>query len=178
MLTKLASKHKQWLSIAYKLCKCKDQAGDIVQDMYIKMHTINKEVNDGYVYSVIRSIFIESKRKQKEFTTDNELFFINIIENETENKELILNLLNKSVDSLEPHEKTIIHFSSNMGLREFCRESGISINLVIKVKRKLKILLWQKAKKYEELEMLSAKLQKQLESKNAKGVLKEKIFLI
>lgn len=178
MLDKLAEKHTKWLSIAYKLCKCKEASNDIVQDMYIKMYELNKEVDDGYIYFVLRSIFIESKRKQKEFTIDNEQLFINVIQCEAENKELILNLLNQSVDNLEPHEKTIIHFSCNMGLREFCRESGISINLVIKVKRKLKKILWQKAKKYEELEILSAKLQKQLESKNVKDVLKEKIILI
>ena len=177
MLDKLAEKNDKWLSIAYKLCKCKEASNDIVQDMYIKMHELNKVVDDGYIYFVLRSIFIESKRKQKEFTTDNEQLFINVIECETENKELILNLLNQSVEQLDPHEKVIVHFSSNMGLREFCRESGISINLVIKVKRKLKILLWQKAKKYEELETLSVKLQKQLESKNAKGVLNKKILL-
>ena len=178
MLTKLAEKHNKWLSIAYNLCKCKEASNDIVQDMYLKMYEINKEVDDGYIYFVLRSIFIESKRKQKEFTSDNEKVFMNIIENETENKELILNLLKKSTNDLDAHEKIIIHFSNNLGLREFCRQSGISINLVIKVKRKLKIILWQKTTKYEELAILSAKLQKQLDLKNVKDVLKEKTFLI
>ena len=185
MLEKLAENHKKWVAIAYNMCKCKDKANDIVQDMYLKMYELNKSVDDGYIYFVIRSIFIEEKRKQKEYCCDfngleqysvdnfysdsivfNAKFFLEKIN--FDEKEYILEDLKKecydqAYNKLEKHEKVIIHFSSTMGLREFARNSEISISLIQKTKRKLKNLIWHETKKYEELATLSEKLQRQLE---------------
>lgn len=167
MLDKLAENHKKWIAIAYNMCKCKDKANDIVQDMYIKMYELNKSVDDGYIYFVIRSIFMEEKRKQKEFPTEIEnidyyLSFNNKENNYNAFEDLKKECYDNAYKKLEHHEKVIIHFSSTMGLREFARNSEISISLIQKTKRKLKILIWEETKKYEELEMLSRKLQKQL----------------
>jgi RNA polymerase sigma factor (sigma-70 family) len=181
MLEKLAENHKKWVQIAYNLCKCKDYAQDIVQDMYIKVIELDKEVDNGYIYSIIRSIFIDAKRKQKEYVAQS--YDIDKIRTLTEyatqnefNTELKRKCFEVAYNKLEKHEKVIMHFSSNLGLRESARKSGISISLIRKTKHKLKILVWQEVKKYEELEILSQKLQKQLESKNAKDVQQKKIF--
>jgi len=179
MLDKIVLNHEKWLKVAVSICKCKDAANDLVQDMYIKMHQVNKEVDDGYIYFVLRSIFIESKRKKKEFTKETkEIEFLLKPEEEAEETDTFL-LQKKSYEnaykSLEKFEKVIIHFSSKMGQREFSRKSGISISLVQKTKNKLKKLIWEESKKYVELEMLSAKLQKQLESKSAKVAKVEKM---
>lgn len=170
MLEKLAENHKKWIAIAYNMCNCKDKANDIVQDMYLKMHELNKYVDDGYIYFVIRSIFIEEKRKQKEFTQDLETIEYLVNKNEYNTlkqsnnfEDLKKECYDQAYNKLEKHEKVIIHFSSTMGLREFARNSEISISLIQKTKRKLKILVWQETKKYEELETLSQKLQRQLE---------------
>lgn len=181
MLEKLAENNKKWLQIAYNLCRCKESANDIVQDMYIKMFELNKEVDDAYIYFVIRSIFIESKRKQKEYVHDSinidKIRTLNEYSSETEfNSELKKQCLDNAYKKLDKHEKVIIHFSSNMGLREFARESGISISLIQKTKRKLKILVWEESQKYEELETLSQKLQNQLELKSVKDAQQEKML--
>ncbi len=78
MLDKLAENHKKWIAIAYNMCKCKDKANDIVQDMYIKMYELNKknpfqalkilkmaqmEMEDAYVKKRHRS-----SKKQKGLT--------------------------------------------------------------------------------------------------------------
>ena len=71
MLQNLAERDKEWQLIAYGLCKDYDTANDIVQDAYIKIHEQNKTWDDiknnvsGYVYFVIRSIFIDYCRKKK-----------------------------------------------------------------------------------------------------------------
>ena len=170
MLEKLAENHKKWVAIAYKFCNCKETANDIVQDMYIKMYEINKDVDDGYIYFVIRSIFIEQKRKQKEFAYDFDAieYYVNknefnIVKQNNTFEDLKKECYDQAYKKLDKHEKVIIHFSSTMGLREFARNSELSISLIQKTKRKLKILIWEETKKYEELEMLSQKLQKQLE---------------
>lgn len=170
MLEKLSENHKKWIAIAYNMCKCKDKANDIVQDMYLKMYELNKSVDDGYIYFVIRSIFIEEKRKQKEFTQDLETIEYLVNKNEYNTlkqsntfEDLKKECYDKAYNKLEKHEKVIVHFSSTMGLREFARNSEISISLIQKTKRKLKFLIWEETKKYEELETLSQKLQRQLE---------------
>lgn len=170
MLQKLAENHKKWVAIAYNMCKCKETANDIVQDMYMKMYDINKDVDDGYIYFVIRSIFIEQKRKQKEFAYDNEKIEyisnqiqLKIIKTNNTYEDLKKECYDNAYKKLEKHEKVIVHFSSTMGLRQFSRDSGLSIALLQKTKRKLKTLIWEETKKYEELETLSQKLQKQLE---------------
>jgi len=180
MLDKIVLKHDKWLKVALSICKCKDAANDLVQDMYIKMHQVNKEVDDGYIYSVLRSIFIESKRKKKRIYKRNQRYEFLLKPEEEEAEETDTFLLQKksyenAYKSLEKYERVIIHFSSKMGLREFSRKSGISISLVQKTKNKLKKLIWEESKKYVELEMLSAKLQKQLESKSAKVAKVEKM---
>jgi len=147
MLKKLAENHKKWIAIAYNFCSCKETANDIVQDMYIKMHELNKEVDDGYIYFVIRSIFIESKRKQKEFATNSEVIDYYLSQEITENNFEFENIKKECYDlaysKLCKHEKVIIHFSSTMGLREFARNSELSISLIQKTKRKLKKLVWE-----------------------------------
>lgn len=174
MLEKLSENHKKWVAIAYNMCKCKDKANDIVQDMYVKMYEVKKDFDDGYIFCVIRSIFIEEirekKREQKYIGVKvenidyvfNELEYISLKE-DTEFNDLKKECYDQAYKKLEKHEKVIIHFSSTMGLREFARNSELSISLIQKTKRKLKILVWQETKKHEELETLSQKLQRQLE---------------
>ena len=46
-----------------------ENADDIVQDMYLKIHALNPtEVNDYYIYRTIKSIFIDEYKKKKILT--------------------------------------------------------------------------------------------------------------
>lgn len=65
MLEKLYENHSKWLSIALSICRNKTQAEDYVQDMYLKLHDFKGEVRPGYVYQIIRSMFIDDKRANK-----------------------------------------------------------------------------------------------------------------
>jgi DNA-directed RNA polymerase specialized sigma24 family protein len=117
MLEKLAENHKKWVQIAYNLCKCKDIANDIVQDMYIKMYELGKEVDEAYIYFVIRSIFFDTIRKQKEFVYDTGYlkWVTDVIEFKNHNIDFQTELKRKCFDvaysKLEKHEKVIMHFS-------------------------------------------------------------------
>lgn len=60
---------------AYKICGSHELKHDLVNDMYIKLyeHTLKnpgKIVSDRFIYLIIRSIFIDSLRKNKENTVD------------------------------------------------------------------------------------------------------------
>jgi len=73
MLVELSKYHDEWLDIAYSFLNNKQDAEDIVQDMYLRYATnpnlIKRDkryvVNKYYVYLTIRSICLDSIKKKK-----------------------------------------------------------------------------------------------------------------
>ena len=60
---------------ALKICGCNDLKDDLVNDMYIKLHGIlerdpNKQINNSFIFLMIRSIFLDGIRAQREHTVD------------------------------------------------------------------------------------------------------------
>lgn len=64
-LNNLCKKDEKWREIAFKICKDKMLADDLVQEMYLKLH--NKDIdNEFYVILTIKSIFLNTlKTKEK-----------------------------------------------------------------------------------------------------------------
>lgn len=84
---KLAKHDKLWFKMLKNLGASDDDARDIVQDMYIKIHTlvddVNKimygdDINKYYIYKTIRNMYIdlckENKNKAEQFCEDYFLF--------------------------------------------------------------------------------------------------------
>jgi DNA-directed RNA polymerase specialized sigma24 family protein len=72
MLQELSKKNKKWLKMAYNLCGCYDLAGDLVQDMYLKMYDANErkpftEIKDGLIWGVLRGLFIDKCRNDDRY---------------------------------------------------------------------------------------------------------------
>lgn len=74
MLDKLAKHNDLWLKMLINLGADRDEARDLVQDMYLKVydHPNNyniaygeNDVNKYYVYHILRSLFIDKFRKSK-----------------------------------------------------------------------------------------------------------------
>lgn len=65
MSDKIADNYEHWKNEAFKLCGNEDLAGDIIQDVWIKLHGKNV-VKDGYVFKAIKSVFIDYCRKKRE----------------------------------------------------------------------------------------------------------------
>jgi len=64
MLEELAKKDKYWRKVALNICKDKELSDDLVQDMYIKLHNYQKQINDFFVIMVIRNLFLDVKKKK------------------------------------------------------------------------------------------------------------------
>lgn len=72
ILSELVLKEKKWLRMAYGLSGDYNLSKDLVQDMYLKVFDIkeglpNKEIKDAYIWGVLRSNFIDTVRKTKDF---------------------------------------------------------------------------------------------------------------
>lgn len=164
MLELLAKKDSQWRSMAYKICGCRTLADDLVSEMYLKVYNIDKELNDGYIYRVIKSIFLNEKIKQ------SKTIFINVDtvhltehfnEYDTEQDIKIL-ASEKALESLKGYEQLIVKHSTEDGLRYFSRESGISMSTIQNVRKKHKTKSWEQLKKIKESETLYNQLPMQL----------------
>lgn len=68
MLYKYAQRRDVYLGYALEICRDIDDAEDLVQDLYIKLHGIlsrspEKDMCNGYIYLTLRSIWLSGKRK-------------------------------------------------------------------------------------------------------------------
>ena len=104
MLNELVKHQKEFLQMAKKFDS--QDFDDLLQDTYIKLYQSGKQFNEidlGYIYLTMRSVFIEKKRKQpNEFLTDD---FKNFeIEEETNVNDITVNL-----SLLKPVEKQLYY---------------------------------------------------------------------
>ena len=147
MLEILAKNNTLWLKMAYDISKDRDTAKDMVQDMYLKLHKIEKEINNSYVYFTLKSLYNDSKKqktiKNRIDCVDFNDFDFNLIAEFLDWDQLnsindFYERLNIEFDNLRSHEQIIIYHSTDDGLRKFSRDSGISIRTITQCKLKLK----------------------------------------
>lgn len=71
MLEILTKKHSEWMSMAMSICRDKNLAKDLVQDMYLRLNRYidnperimkNDEVNSFFVYITLRNLFYDYKK--------------------------------------------------------------------------------------------------------------------
>ena len=64
ILHEICNRHSKWIRMAQKFDY--DNAEDLVQEMYLKIHNLNPtEVNEVYIYRTIKSIFLDEYKKKK-----------------------------------------------------------------------------------------------------------------
>ena len=66
VLEEYVVKDDKYKAYAYRICNCHDLKNDLVNEMYLKLHGIlegdpSKEITDGYIYFMIKSIFLDKK---------------------------------------------------------------------------------------------------------------------
>ena len=72
LLDELSKKNSKWLKMAYNLCGDYDLAGDLVQDMYLRLYDISqkfpeKEIKETYVWVVLCSLLNDRHRKNSKY---------------------------------------------------------------------------------------------------------------
>lgn len=64
--SELHNNHNLWLRFALKICGDKELSKDLVQDMYLKIHGYKKNtITTGYVYRILKSVFVDYKKKKE-----------------------------------------------------------------------------------------------------------------
>ena len=139
-LEKIAKKHKDWLRIVKSFGCDGDKCEDIVQEMYLKVHTLisngtdisyGTEINHFYIYRILRSLFIDLCRKEAKITKVN----VEYLEKYIQEEEVIqykdiegkMKELDSVLDKIYWYDKKVFDLiSSGMSIAELSKNSGIS----------------------------------------------------
>ena len=139
-LEKIAEKHDDWHRIVLSFV-CKESiAEDIVQEMYIRIHTYitkgvdisyDDDVNHMYIYRTLRSLYIELHRKEKNIiktNIDNLAEYID--ENESLSKGDVCNAMQQMDSLLDKtfwYDRTVFEIiSSGTSIAELSRKTNIT----------------------------------------------------
>ena len=120
MIEELSKKDALWRKVAINICKDKQLADDLVQEMYLKLYECKKQVNDFYVVIVLRNLFLDTiKQKNKRKQVDIDSFYD--IEANTSNFEMD-DEETKIVNEMYWLAKGYFELSYDMSLREMAKE--------------------------------------------------------
>jgi DNA-directed RNA polymerase specialized sigma24 family protein len=127
MLKELSLKDSYWRKIALNICKDKDLADDLVQEMYLKLYDCEKQINDFYVILTIRSLFLDICRNKIEFVPieNINIFTDNVFE--IEDRDLIF--LNK-LKTLGIEQQKILEENYYFSLRQLASNKNIGYQKV------------------------------------------------
>ena len=156
-LQKIASKHNDWVRIV-KSFGCKnDFCEDIVQQMYLKCHTLisngtdisyGDEINHFYIYRILRSLFIDLCRKEAKITKVNIEYLEKFVEEEEvkEYKDIEgkMKELDTVLDGVYWYDRKVFDLiSSGMSIAELSKKTNISYYSLYNTYKNVKTLIKQ-----------------------------------
>jgi len=132
ILEELAKKDAQWRKMAFQICKDKDLADELVQEMYLKLYQNTNLIKEGYIYTVLRNLFYDYTKSQKDIIVD----FSNIEIEDTEYIEPVDYF--QLMKGLTWYERTMFELSTLVGQRELSRQTGIHLQTIHRVNKMVK----------------------------------------
>jgi DNA-directed RNA polymerase specialized sigma24 family protein len=132
ILQELAKKDAQWRKMAFQICKDKDLADELVQEMYLKLYQNTNLIKEGYIYTVLRNLFYDYTKSQKDIIID----FSNIEIEDTEYIEPVDYF--QLMKGLTWYERTMFELSTLVGQRELSRQTGIHLQTIHRVNKMVK----------------------------------------
>lgn len=154
-LQKIAEKHNDWLRIVKSFGCDGDKCEDIVQEMYLKAHTLinsgtdisyGEDINHFYIYRILRSLFIDLCRKEAKVTKVN-LDYLERFVQEEEIKEYKdiegkMKQLDNLLDKVYWYDKKVFDLiSEGMSIAELSKKSGISYYSLYNTYKNVKLLI-------------------------------------
>lgn len=149
MLELLATKHKDWIRIAYSMTGDIDRANDLVQDMYIRLDRLGKTkedvsykdtVNRYFVWTVLVNMYKTSRRaKVRKKLEICELLGNDINTDYTDydnDEDLAFEIVNKKIKAItsewKPYDRKLfeLYFIHGQSLRQIAFGAGIGLNSI------------------------------------------------
>jgi len=159
-LQKIASKHNDWVRIVKSFGCEGDKCEDIVQEMYLKAHTLisngtdisyGDEINHFYIYRILRSLFIDLCRKEAKITKVNIEYLEKFVEEEEVKQykdiEGKMKELDNVLDKVYWYDKKIFNLvSEGMSIAELSKKTNISYYSLYNTYKNVKTLIKQEIK--------------------------------
>ncbi len=156
-LQKIASKHKDWYRVVKSFGCEGDKCEDIVQEMYLKAHTLisngtdisyGDEINHFYIYRILRSLFIDLCRKEAKITKVNVDYLEKFVEEEEvkEYKDIEgkMKELDTVLDGVYWYDRKVFDLiSSGMSIAELSKKTNISYYSLYNTYKNVKTLIKQ-----------------------------------
>ena len=156
-LQKIAQKHNDWVRIVKSFGCEGDKCEDIVQEMYIKIHTLivkgidisyEDDINHFYIYRILRSLFIDLCRKEAKITKVNIEYLEKFVEEEEvkEYKDIEgkMKQLDTLLDEVYWYDKKVFDLISNgMSIAELSKKTNISYYSLYNTYKNVKTLIKQ-----------------------------------
>jgi RNA polymerase sigma factor (sigma-70 family) len=146
MLNELSLKDSYWRKIALNICKDKDLADDLVQEMYLKLYDCEKQINDFYVIIVLRNLFLDICRKKKYTISIDDIDLRTELAFEIDDEQKII--LDKA-KKLKFYEVELLDMSGEHSLRELSKRYNINYQTINRIVTKAKLKIWQNENKAE-----------------------------
>lgn len=160
VLIEAYKKHKQWCEIVESFGCNSDTAEDLVQEMYIKLQGLiesgleiryDETVNYYYIYKILRTLFLDLKRKEKRvsYTDEAELYLLELkAEDDTIGDKTHRELHSEVMETLEElywyDRKVFELLDGEMSVSELSRNTGISYYSLYNTYKKVKQILKDK----------------------------------
>jgi DNA-directed RNA polymerase specialized sigma24 family protein len=141
ILAELAKKDAQWRKMAFQICKDKDLADELVQEMYLKLYQNTNLIKDGYIYTVLRNLFYDYAKQQKDLIID--FSNIEILDDGDYIEPIDYKAL---IKGLTWYERTMFELSTLVGQRELSRQTGIHIQTIHRINKMVKSKIYGKKK--------------------------------
>jgi DNA-directed RNA polymerase specialized sigma24 family protein len=141
MLKELAKKDAQWRKMAFQICKDKDLADELVQEMYLKLYQNTNLIKEGYIYTVLRNLFYDYTKQQKDIIVD--FSNIEILDDGDYIEPIDYKAL---IKGLTWYERTMFELSTLVGQRELSRQTGIHLQTIHRINNMVKSKIYGKKK--------------------------------
>jgi RNA polymerase sigma factor (sigma-70 family) len=160
VLIQAYKKHKQWCEIVESFGCNSDTAEDLVQEMYLKLHGLlesgldikyDETVNYYYIYKILRTLFLDLKRKEKRVNYIDEAEFMllemqadqDMIGDKTHNE--IHKDVMETLEDLYWYDRKVFELlDGEMSVSELSRNTGISYYSLYNTYKKVKQILKEK----------------------------------
>jgi RNA polymerase sigma factor (sigma-70 family) len=159
VLEVMSKSHSKWVRVA-KSFGLKEEAEDLVQDMYLKIYDwkgkYNKtlmfnesEVNHYFVFLVLRNLYLDKCKKQKKMVRVEEKYSITTtLFNDLEYKQE-LEIIKDEINSWHLYDRKIYEliYKEGYSMLELSKKTGIDYYSIYRTKNKIDKLLHKKLKK-------------------------------
>lgn len=137
MIQFLPDNDKLWKKYALKICRDKDLANDLVQEMYLKLFDKEK-LNKSYVYMTLLTLFYDFKNKKK-YVYLNDLEYFEISEETQcfESEEI----LKKILQGIPFEARECFIENQNNSYRELSIKYGLNYQYIRRLAEKAKEIL-------------------------------------